>query len=299
MEPRQRPLLALVLRLGSALCFSVMFLLVKLASQSGIHVLEIAFWRQAVAPPALLLWLLYRGSLSQLRTQRFAKHFARALVGNANMTIIFFAATLLPLAESTTLGFTSPLFAVIIAAMVLGERIGPWRWAAVTLGFVGILVITQPGSEIAHPLGMSLALFAAMLVAIINFQVRDLGRTESAVSIVFYFGLLGSLAIGMALPFVRTPHNAHQWVLLLSMGAAGTIAQLLMTASLRMGRVASVIIMDYSTLIWATLWGWLAWNQLPSTATWLGAPLIIGAGLLIAWREHVLSKERQQIIPQV
>ncbi len=290
MEPRQRPLLALLLRLGSALCFSVMFLLVKLASESGVHVLEIAFWRQAVAPLPLLLWLLLRGSVGQLRTQRFPRHLARGLVGNGNMAIIFFAATLLPLAESITLGFTSPLFAVIIAAMVLGERIGPWRWAAVLAGFTGILVITQPGSGVVHPLGTSLALFAAVLVAVINFQIRDLGRTESSVSIVFYFGLLGTIMIGMAMPFVMTPHSGQQWLLLLSMGAAGTIAQLLMTTSLRMASVASVIVMDYSSLIWATVLGWLAWNQLPSTYTWLGAPLIIGAGLLIAWREHRLAR---------
>lgn len=276
-----------------------MFLLVKLSAESGVHVLEIAFWRQAVAPPALFIWLLSKGNLTQLRTQRFPRHLARALVGNGNMVIVFTAATLLPLAESTTLGFTSPLFAVIIAAMVLSERVGPWRWSAVLLGFAGILIITQPGAQVAHPLGMSLALFAAMLVAIINFQIRDLGRTESAVSIVFYFSLLGSLIIGTALPFVRTPHDGYQWLLLISMGAMGTIAQLLMTTSLRMGSVASVIVMDYSSLIWATVLGWLAWNQLPSFWTWLGAPLIIGAGMLIAWREHKLAKERQQIMTQV
>ena len=150
------------------------------------------------------------------------------------MTILFYAATLLPLAESITLGFTTPLFAVIIAAMVLGERIGPWRWAAVLAGFAGILVITQPGAQLIHPLGTSLALFAAVLVAIINFQIRELGRTESAVSIVFYFGVLGTLLIGMALPFVSTPLSGHQWLILLSMGAMGTIAQLFLTASLRM-----------------------------------------------------------------
>ena len=269
-----------------------MFLLVKLAAESGVHVLEIAFWRQAVAPLPLLAWLWSTGSLGQLRTRRFSRHFARAMIGNSNMIILFFAATLLPLAESITLGFTTPLFAVIIAAMVLGERIGPWRWAAVLAGFAGILVITQPGTEVIHPLGTSLALFAAVLVAMINFQIRDLGRTESSVNIVFYFGLLGTAMTGMAMPFVMTSHSAHEWLLLLTMGAMGTIAQLLMTTSLRMAGVASVIIMDYSSLIWATLLGWLAWNQLPSASTWLGAPLIIGAGLLIAWREHRLSLAR-------
>ena len=179
--------------------------------------------------------------------------------------------------------------------MVLGEQIGPWRWTAVLAGFAGILVITHPGSELVNPLGTSLALFAAVLVAIINFQIRNLGRTESAVSIVFYFGLLGTLMMGTAMPFVMTPHSSYQWLLLLSMGAAGTIAQLLMTASLRMASVASVIIMDYSSLIWATVLGWLAWNQFPSTSTWLGAPLIIGAGLLIAWREHRLARNRSQL----
>ncbi len=114
-----------MLRLGSALCFSIVFLLVKLAAESGVHVLEIAFWRQAVAPLPLLVWLWSNGSLGQLRTQRFSRHFARAVIGNSNMIILFFAATLLPLAESITLGFTTPLFAVIIAAMVPPMELPP------------------------------------------------------------------------------------------------------------------------------------------------------------------------------
>jgi drug/metabolite transporter (DMT)-like permease len=289
VSPPQRPFFAIALRLSSAFAFSVMFLLVKLAVQSGIKVPEVLFWRQAMTAPALFLWLVAQGQLHRLRTDRIGAHALRAGVGMSNLAIVFTATALLPLAEVTTLGFATPLFAVVIAAAVLGEQIGPWRWGAVLLGFLGVLVIAQPGSSPIDPLGATLALFGALLVAVINFQIRDLGRTEEPIRVVFWFGLFGMLATALVLPWFASAHDGYQWLLLGGIGLSGLIGQLGLTASLRFAPVSTVIVMDYSTLIWATLFGWLAWGTLPGQATWLGAPLIVGAGLLIVWRERQRS----------
>jgi drug/metabolite transporter (DMT)-like permease len=272
------------------LLISTMFMIVKYAGESGVALPEIMFWRQAVCVPLLLGWLAMNGKLSMLRTQRLPTHARRAAVGMGGMVCNFGAAILLPLAEATTLGFTTPLFAVILTALVLREKVGPWRWLAVVLGFAGVLIIAQPGHQPISLLGAAAGLGSGLLVAVVSFQIKDLARSEPPIAVVFYFAAFGSLLMAPLLPFVMTSHTAFQWLLLLGVGVIGTIAQLFLTASLRFGSVASVIVMDYSALIWATLYGWLIWDHLPPTATWLGAPAIIAAGITIAWREHKLGK---------
>lgn len=287
MPLTDRPLYALALRLAGIALIATMFMLVKLAGESGVALPEVMFWRQAVTLPVLFGWLAYAGRIGTLRTTRIGAHARRAGVGTFGMVCNFGAATLLPLAEATTLGFTTPLFAVILGAMVLNEAVGPWRWAAVVLGFIGVLVIAQPGHVPIPPLGAAAGLGAGLMVAIISYQIRDLGRTEAPIATVFYFALFGSLIMAPFQPFVMTAHSPQQWAILIGVGLVGTFGQLLITSALRHGAVTSVIVMDYTSLIWALLFGWLVWGQLPVAATWLGAPLIVAAGLLILWRERL------------
>jgi drug/metabolite transporter (DMT)-like permease len=283
--------LALILRLFAALAIATMFMLGKLASQHGVAMPEIMFWRQIITLPILAGWMLATAGLSQLRTQRIGSHFLRAMVGSAGMFFNFAAVSLLHLSQSTTLGFTAPLFAVIITAMVLREHVGPWRWTAVSLGFVGVLLITQPGSATFPILGTAAGLTAALFNAGISFQIRDLARTESPISVVFYFAVFGGMLMAAFMPFYMTPHDATTWLILLGIGITGTVGQILMTSALRYGSVASVIIMDYSALIWATIYGRTLWGEMPPSSTWIGAPLIIAAGLVITWRERKLFSQ--------
>lgn len=286
-----RPLLALLIRLCAAAVMAMLSALVKLASDRGIHLLEIIFWRQVVTVPALLGWVAARtGGVRALATRRPLRHFQRAVYGLTGMMLSFGGVTLLPLTEATVMNFTAPIWAVILAMLLLKETIGIWRWSAVMLGFVGILVITQPGDGHIPLLGALMALGGAFMMALISIQIADLNRTENPVTIVFYFAAFSSPLLGLALPFVGTRHDAAEWGLLLGMGAAGLLCQLLITASLRFGSVASVIVMDYSALFWATLYGWLLFATLPPASTWLGAPLIVMAGLIITWRAHHLSR---------
>ncbi|MCW1427933.1 DMT family transporter [Novosphingobium sp. JCM 18896] len=290
MDLPQRPFLALGLRIVSAFLFATLLVLVKYASQSGVALPEIMFWRQAVSIPLILAGLAMTGGLHRLRTQRLASHGKRALLGMTNMIFNFGAAILLLPAEATVLGFTTPLFAVIMAALLWREHIGPYRWAAVALGFLGVLVIAQPGGHVTSALGTGLGLLAAFFIAIINYQIRDLGRTEEPLATAFYFAAFGAPMAALALPFFYTPHSPEQWLVLVAIGLIGAVAQFLMAASLRFGAVTSVIVMDYTALIWATLYGWALWDELPSPMMWLGAPLIVAAGLIIAWREHRLGR---------
>ncbi len=282
--------MALLIRLGAAFVLSVMLVLVKLAHESGVHLVEILFWRQVPTIPILLVWFAASGTLPLLRTERLGKHAQRAAFGLTGMVLNFGAVTLLPLAEATTFGFTSAIWAVILSALLLREKVGIYRWGAVFLGFAGVLVIAQPGGGNVPLFGAAVALAAPFMIALISIQIRDLTRTEHPLTIVFYFSAFTVPLLALALPFVLSPHTAYQWGLLGGLALFGLLGQFLLTAALKYGAVASVIVMDYSSLLWATMFGFWFFDKLPTAWLWLGAPLIICAGSIIAYREHRLAK---------
>lgn len=294
MEQPQRPLYALALRVAAVAAFGTMLMIIKYAGESGVAVPEIMFWRQAACLPVILMWMAATRQLHEFRTERIGSHAARALVGMTSMALTFTGTVLLPLAESTVLSFACPLFAVVLAGFFFKDKVGPWRWSAVLLGFAGVVIVAQPGGEPVSHLGVAMMLTGAMMVAVINYLIRDLSKTESSVTIVFWFSLFGTVLMAPLQPFYMTGHDAWGWLVVLSLGVTGAMGQLLMTASLRHGSVASVIVVDYTQLIWATGFGWLVWDKLPTTALWLGAPLIIAAGAIIAFREQVLSRQRKR-----
>ena len=296
---RHRPLLALAIRLGAIAALATMSALIKLASEHGIHLLEIMFWRQFITLPIAIAWVLATGGIGLLATRRPGTHMLRGLYGTIGMVLNFGAVILLPLAEATTLNFTVPIWAVLLSILLLKEKVGIWRWSAVLLGFAGIVVIAQPGSGHFPLYGALVGLGAAFMIALISIQIADLNRTDKPLTIVFYFALLTSVVTAPALPFVMTAHDADAWLLLLAIGLTGALGQLLLTAALRFGAVASVIVMDYSGLFWATLYGWLWFDALPPASTWLGVPLIVGAGLLIAWREHRLARPTERTAARI
>lgn len=287
-----RPYVALTLRLAAASALATMAMLVKLASTRGAHLGELLFWRQALSFPLVIAVMAATGRLAQLRTRRFAAHARRSLVGLIGMSFVYGAVILLPLAEASALGFTTPLFAVILAAAIWREKVGIYRWGAVLLGFAGVLVILRPGTGMAaiDPRGLAVGLVAALLVAVVSFQIQDLNRTEGPWAIVAWFTGLTTPLLALALPLVATAHDPVTWLVIAGMALAGAVAQILLTASLRYGSAATIIVMDYTSLLWATAYGWRVFGHLPSAGLALGAPLILAAGLIIAWREHRLGR---------
>ena len=237
-HPHHRPLLALGLRLAAALVLAGLLACVKLASERGIHLAEIMFWRQLPTIPILLGWFALRRQLGTLKTARMGSHLRRSGFGMVGMTMNFGAATLLPLAVATTLNYSSAIFAVVLSALVLREPTGVWRWSAVALGFTGVVVIAQPWGGELPLLGAAIALGAALMIALISVQLRDLGRTEHPFTIVFYFSLFSVPVLALAMPFVGQAHPLEDWLLLLACGVIGLLGQVLLTAALRYGMVA-------------------------------------------------------------
>lgn len=302
-DPPQHYLGGIALRLLAMLSLSLMFVLVKYIAEAGIHIVESLFWRQAVVLPLLAVWALTHGGLGMFATHRIGIHARRAAMGLTGMALNFGGMIFLPMAEATTINLSVPIICVFLAAALLGERVGWQRWGAVIVGFIGVLVVLNPTTLLMngfagdHGLGTLIALGGAMMTALITIQVRDLGRTESALTIVFWFSLISLVPLGLALPFVMVPHSAGEWGLLVGLGLLGAVAQLSLTGALRLAPVSVVTPMDYSSLLWSIACGWWFFGTLPAETTWVGAPLIVASGLFIAWREHRLHIERQKDIP--
>lgn len=300
--PPQHYLGGIALRLLAMASLSGMYAMVKLIDAAGVHIAESLFWRQAVILPLLALWALTHGGLSMFRTHRLGVHARRAAMGLTGMVFNFGGMIFLPMAEATTINLSVPIFAVIFAALFLREPTGPARWSAVVAGFVGVLIVLNPTSMLAggisgdHALGTLIALGGAIMTALVTIQVRDLGRTESATAIVFWFSLFSLVPLGLALPFVITAHSAHVWTLLIGLGLLGAVAQMSLTGALRLAPVAVVTPMDYSSLLWSIACGWWLFGTTPADTTWAGAPLIVASGLFIAWREHRRHIERAKDI---
>ena len=293
---RPRPLLALGVRLLAALALATMAMLVKLAGERGAHLIELIFWRQLLTTALIGAGLALTGRLALLKTTRLPAHARRAASGLLGMLFTYGAVLLLPLAEATTLGFTAPIFAVLLAIVMFGERIGRYRWAAVAMGFVGVIVVMQPGSGDHAGVtlaGVAVGLVAPFMVALISFQIQDLNKTENPWSIVFWFSALSAPVAALAMPFVMAAHDGTTWAIIMTMALVGVAAQMLLTTSLRFGSAAVILLMDYTALLWASFYGFYVFDRAAPASLWLGAPLIIAAGLLIAWRERQLARARR------
>lgn len=289
--PNDRILPAIALRLLSVFFLASMGALIKLTETMGASLPEVLFFRQLGASVLVTGVILAGPGIATVRTARIGAHIRRAVVGLSSMACMFASLMILPLAEATTLQFTVPIFATILGAVLLREPTGWHRWGAVLVGFAGVLIVAQPGSGQFPLVGTALGLTAASLAALVSILLRQIGRTESATTTVFWFSTLSLLPLGIAYAFALQAHPPIVWVILFGMGLLGGMGQIALTSALRLGPVSVVVPMDYSSLIWATLYGYWLFGAVPAAATWIGAPVIVASGLYIVWREHVRRRQ--------
>jgi drug/metabolite transporter (DMT)-like permease len=290
LPAEQRPLAGIALRLLTALLLAVMFALVKLASTRSVHLVETLFYRQ-IGSAFCAVGLVAAGpGFPSLRTRRVGAHVLRMGLGMTAMALNFLAMIMLPLAEATAIGFSVPIFSTILAALVLAEPTGRWRWGAVAAGFAGVLVIVQPGSGEVPLTGAAIALVAALMTAAVTIMIRRLGATERASTTVFWFAASSLIPMAVLMLWFARDHDAVTWAIIGGMALAGGLAQLTLTGALRLAPVVLVMPMDYTSLLWATLLGVWLFAELPTPWVWVGAPIIIASGLVIVWREHRLHR---------
>jgi drug/metabolite transporter (DMT)-like permease len=287
---RQHAGLGIALRIGAMALFAVMSALVKWCGGHGVPVFQMIFFRNAFAFAPLGLYIWRTTGPRVLITRRPLGHLARASVGLIGMSCSFTALQYLPLTAATAFSFAAPLFMTALSAPILKERVGPHRWGAVVVGFLGVLIMIRPDPGKMNLIGSGFALFGAVAAAGAMVTIREIGKTERGATIVFYFTLGGALMGLASLPFGWVTPSPQILGLLILMGLIGGVGQLLMTEALRVAPVGVVAPFDYIQLLWASVIGFGIWGEIPETLTLAGAIVVAGSGGYILWRELRLAR---------
>ena len=287
-----RPVLGIVLKLGSVVLFAGMALCVKLLGHD-IPIGQTIFVRGLISALVLATIAWHTEGLHLLTTRNWRSHALRSLSGTVSMFCLFAALTMIPLADVTAISFTSPMFVTVLAMLFLGEHIHRFRWTALGVGFLGVLVMIGPHLSFAgnSTLGALTALGAAMFSAIAMIFLRKMSGGEHAVTITFYFSLTFTACAALtSLKGWPTP-TALQWWFIILAGLFGVFGQILLTYAYRYAEASTVAPLDYTNMVMAVILGYLFFDEIPSLSIWIGAPLVVGAGLLILWREYYLKKQ--------
>ncbi|MCB1741448.1 MAG: DMT family transporter [Gammaproteobacteria bacterium] len=285
-----RPIKAALFMLAACGCFSFNSIFVRFAAED-VHPFEIAFFRNLFAIVFILLLVLPVDGMRVFRCQRPGLLMLRGFVNAASMLAWFYAVPLMPLADLTALGFTAPLWATLLAALFLGERIRIRRWSATLIGFAGTLIIIQPGFKDFH-WATWLVLFSSASWGATVIVVRHLTAYERPNTILFYQAVMMALcALVPSLFFWQWP-PLPAFVWLLALGALAAGAHWFHVRAYAMQEVAALQPLDFSRLPIVAAAAWLLFGEIAGLEVWLGAAVVFGAGLYISYREAQLKRQR-------
>jgi len=289
LDHQEHVVLGMTAAIGAFLMFTVMNMFAKLLSENH-SVIEIAFYRNVIAclPFLIAVFVFGRREILVLRSKPTLVGI-RAVIGTLSLVTTFAAYSMMPMADTTALLFTASLFIPVLGVIFLKESVGPYRWAAVGIGFIGVLIMAHPSGEV-NTLGLMVAMLAALLHATLQIILRYLGRYESPETISFYFFVVGVFLTALPLPFIAVRPTLNEIPLLVGVGLSGAAAQWLLSIAFRNARAAIVTVFNYSSIVWATLFGWMIWNEWQLPAVMAGATVVITSNILIIWRESRQGK---------
>lgn len=255
-----------------------------------IESVQTAFFR-AFFSVLLLAPMILTGRVKPWQSQRIQGHFWRTAMGTTSMVLGFYAVSMLPLADATALAFSQPLFSVVLAALVLREKVRWRRWSATIVGFIGVLVMVRPGSGSLQP-GAAVALLNALASATSILLVRRLSDSEKPLMILTQFALFSTLLLaGPAIWFWKWP-SAWGWALAIGVSISATIGQYFWVQAFAVGEMSAVAPFDYLRLPFAVFVGWMIWSEMPVIWTYVGAAIVIASALYIAYRESQIVHQR-------
>jgi drug/metabolite transporter (DMT)-like permease len=286
---RDHVVLGMSAALGAFFMFTIMNVFAKLLSTNH-SVIEIAFYRNLIAsiPFLIMVFAFGKREILVLHSKPVLVG-VRATLGVVSLCTTFAAFSLMPLADTTALLFTSSLFIPILGVLFLKESVGAYRWTAVVIGFIGVIIMAQPSGEV-YSIGIIVAICAALMHAILQIVLRYLGRYESPETISFYFFIIGTFLTALPLPFIAVRPSIHEIPLLFGVGLTGAAAQFLLSVAYRNAQAAIVTVFNFSGIFWAMMFGWMIWNDWPTTTVMVGAGVVIASNALIIWREARLGK---------
>jgi drug/metabolite transporter (DMT)-like permease len=271
--------------------FTSTSVMIRLLS-TQIESVQTAFFR-AFLSVLLLLPMIAAGRVKPWRSKRLAGHFWRTAMGTASMVLGFYAVAMLPLADATAIAFSQPLFSVVVAALVAGEKVRWRRWSATAIGFIGVLVMVRPGAG-SLQLGALVALANAASVAISIYLVKRLSNSEAPLMILTQFAIFSTLLLAVPAIVVWRWPDFWGWVLALGVALSATVGQYFWVQAFKSGEMSAVAPFEYLRLPFAVLVGWLIWGQMPEIWTYVGAAIVIGSALYIAHREAQLARQRRR-----
>ncbi len=287
-----RPGRGILLMILAVTVFTAMTSLIKAADR--VPAGEAVFFRAFVTVPLFLMWFGAKGQVADaLRTANWVGHASRGIVGTVAMGLGFAGLKFLPLPEVTALRFATPIMIVVLAAIMLGERVRFIRLSAVAVGLIGVVVILWPRLSVegssTELIGAALVLGSALCAAFAQIFVKRMTGTETTTSIVFYFALTASTLALFTIPFGWVMPRGWEWVFLIGAGVLGAGGQLCLTASYRYAEAGVLAPFTYVSMIWAILIGWFVFVEIPTVPMLAGSALIIGAGFAIYLRERQLG----------
>jgi drug/metabolite transporter (DMT)-like permease len=246
---------------------------------------EVLFTRTAVALVTCALFILPQTGLTVFRTQRLRHHVGRSLSQGCSQTFLLIAFSLMPLAGAIAINFSSPLFATLVSALLLKEAVGLARWAALLVGFCGVLIVAHPGAE-AVQIGALFALANAVLYGSVTAAVRGMTATESAETLTLYQLALLTAFFSLMLPLgwvSPTPVDAG-WIVF--NGVSNAVGQYWWTRALHLAPASAVAPFYYLSLIWASILGFAIWGDVPTMSLVIGSAVVVASGLFLLWREN-------------
>jgi drug/metabolite transporter (DMT)-like permease len=245
---------------------------------------EVLFVRTVGSLAVVAAIILPFTGLAVLRTSRFTAHGVRALSQGTSQTLIVLAISLLPLASAFAINFSAPLFATLVSAVVLREKVGGARWAALAVGFAGVLIITNPGTG-TFQLGALFALANAIMYGSVTAGVRGMTTTESAETLTMYQMLLLTLFFAFMLPLGFVMPTPIDWAAMLLSGVANGLGQYWWTRALHLAPVGAVAPFHYFMLVWTIVLGFAIWHDVPTPTLLIGSAIVVASGLFLLWRE--------------
>jgi drug/metabolite transporter (DMT)-like permease len=270
---------AILLFLTAISLMATMDLIVKFAS-SSLSTTQIVWGRYISQCIAILLIIGPAGLLVLFRSKAPGLHVTRALLLFVANFAFMASLRYLPLAEANVISFASPLLLTALTYPFLGEQVTPGRWAAVIAGFLGVLIVVQPGSavfQLAALLPLTMAVFAAFY----HVLTPIVARVEDPAISIYFLSVIGAVMMSMVVPWHWTQPDALGWLMLFTIGVLGTIGHILIVRAFAHAPASVLAPLFYVHLIWAVIYGWLAFGDIPTTATTIGGAIIIASGIYV------------------
>ena len=274
---------------GILLIMSAVFLFSSMDTLAK-HVLRsyplapLVFARYTVHSALMLALLAPRMGFDLVRTRRLGLQVTRGLLLVGSTTLFYLALRYLPLAEAAAISFVAPVMVTALSGPLLGEQVNARRWTAVSLGFIGVLVIIRPGGGLLTPASV-LPLVTALLFALYQIMTRKLAGRESAFTTLFFTALVGTVASSLALPFTWKAPTAAEAGSMVAIGCLGALGHFLLIRAVEVASPTALAPFVYTQLIWSTLLAFIAFGEFPDPVSLLGMLVIVAAGLLaIDWR---------------